>query len=49
VGVRGDKKFNDREEGVGLGIEEGLADTECEELYPSDSDPLYNEPMLENR
>jgi hypothetical protein len=49
VGVRGDEKLNDMEARVGVAIEEGLADRECGTVDPSDGDPLYNEPMLENR
>ena len=47
IGVRGDKKLSDKEEGVGVGIEDGLAVGGC--VDPSDGGPLYNEPMLENR
>jgi hypothetical protein len=49
VGVRGDEKLNDVEAGVGVAIEEGQAVTEWGAVHPSDDDPLYNEPMLENR
>ena len=49
MGVRGDNRSNDKEEGVGVGIDEVLTDTECEAVDPCDGDPLYKEPMLENR
>jgi hypothetical protein len=49
VGVRGDEKLNDMEVRVGVAIEEGLVDIECGAGDPADGDPLYNEPMLENR
>ena len=42
-------RYSDIEEGVGVGIEEGPADTECEVVDPCDGGPLYKEPMLENR
>jgi hypothetical protein len=42
-------RSNDNEEGVGVGIEEGPADTECEAVDPWDGESLYKEPMLENR
>jgi hypothetical protein len=37
-------RSNDKDEGVGVGIEE-----ECEAVDPCDGDSLYKEPMLENR
>lgn len=45
-------RSSDNEDGVGVGIEEGPADTECEHceaVDPCDGDGLYKEPMLENR
>jgi hypothetical protein len=42
-------RSNDKEEGVGVGIAEGPADTECEAVDPWDGGSLYKEPMLENR
>jgi hypothetical protein len=42
-------RSNDKEEGVGVGIEEGQADRECEAVDPCDGGGLYKEPMLENR
>ena len=42
-------KSNDKEEGVGVGIEEGSADTECEAEVPCDGGTWYKEPMFENR
>jgi hypothetical protein len=47
--VRGDEKLNDIEAGVGVASEQGLVVKECGTVHPSDGDPLYNEPMLENR
>lgn len=47
MGFRGDEKLNESEEGVGVGIEDGLAVGEW--LYSSGCGPLYNEPMLEKR
>lgn len=46
MGVRGDDKLNDREAGVGVGMEEGLAVTG---RASSGDGPLYNEPILEKR
>jgi hypothetical protein len=42
-------RSNEKEEGVGVGIEEGQADTECEAVDPCDGESLYKEPMLGNR
>lgn len=47
MGVRGDDKLNDIEAGVGVGMEEGLAD--AGRVCPSEEGPLYNEPILEKR
>jgi hypothetical protein len=46
VGVRGDVKLNDKEEGVGVGMGDGL---DVVGLCASGGGPLYSEPMLENR
>jgi len=44
VGVRRDEKLSDKEEGVGVGMEDGLVG-----VQNSGGGPLYNEPMFENR
>jgi hypothetical protein len=47
VGVRGEKKLSDREEGVGVDIEDDLA--VGDRVWPAGTSPLYNEPIVENR
>jgi len=47
VGVRRDEKLSDKEEGVGVGIEDGLVVGGW--VLNSGGGPLYNEPMFENR
>ena len=42
-------RSNDKEEGVGVGIEEGPEGKECEAVDPCDGGTLYKEPMPENR